>query len=434
MPPLSATLPSTASGKPTKVRFNVVGIMLLMAGVTYLDRVAIGVAAPKIREDLGLNAEQMSYVFSAFAIAYAAFEIPTAWWADRLGTRATLARIVLWWSAFTMATAGAWNYVSMLVARFLFGAGEAGAWPCMARTFARWIPISERGKILGVFFAGAHLSGALTPMLVLWMMQFMSWRAVFVIFGFVGVAWAIWWYAWFRNEPSEHKSVNAAEVEKITAGREAVRESHHGWEYWKILFTSKNAMLLCLAYMPTSASFYFCITWLPTYLAEKHGLAKTELGIFAGLPLFLSVFADLFGGVTTDSMVKKFGLRMGRVGVGVAGSILAAGFMFLAATVNHPQIAATCLALAVASTMFTLGASWGSCTDMGGQNVGVVSAAMNTAGQIASIPAPPLTVFLVAKFGNWNAPIYVMSAFFVVGTIAWTLIDPRKQVFAAKES
>jgi MFS family permease len=408
--------------------------MLAMAGVTYLDRVCIGVAAPQIRQDLGLSAEQMSWVFSSFAIAYAAFEIPTAWWADRLGTRSTLARIVIWWSAFTMVTAAAWNYASMLVARFLFGAGEAGAWPCMARTFARWIPTTERGKILGVFFAGAHLSGALTPMLVLWLMTFMSWRAIFVIFGFVGIAWAIWWYAWFRDEPSQHKSVNAAEVEKITAGRPAIVENHHGLEYWKILFTSRNAMALCLAYMPTSASFYFCITWLPTYLSEKHGLSKTELGIFAGLPLFLSVFGDLFGGVTTDSLVKRFGLRVGRVGVGVGGSVLAATFMFLAASINHPQAAATCLALAVASTMFTLGASWGSCTDMGGQNVGVVSAAMNTAGQIASIPAPILTTFLVAKFGNWNAPIYVMSLFFVVGTIAWTMVDPRKQVFGPKEA
>src|SRR5262245_49608940 len=121
MPPLSATLAATGTTPPTRVRYRVVGIMLLMAMVTYLDRVCISVAAPKIREELGLNAGQMSWVFTSFAIAYAAFEIPTAWWADRLGTRATLARIVLWWSGFTVATAAAWNYASMLVARFLFG-------------------------------------------------------------------------------------------------------------------------------------------------------------------------------------------------------------------------------------------------------------------------------------------------------------------------
>ncbi len=430
MAPLSA--PPITTQPATRVRYKVVGLMLVMAMITYLDRVAIGVAAPQIRADLSLSAQQMSWVFSSFAIAYALFEIPTARWADRLGTRTTLTRIVIWWSALTVGTAAAFNYWSMLIIRFLFGAGEAGAWPCMARTFARWIPLADRGKILGVFFAGAHMGGALTPMLVVWLLTMMSWRVIFVIFGLVGIGWAIWWYKWFRNEPGEHASVNAAEVAEITAGRQIGNESHGGLEYWKTLFTNRNTLALCLAYMPTSAAFYFCITWLPTFLSEKHGFSKTELGIFAGLPLFLSIFADLFGGAATDSAVKKFGLRLGRVGIGVLGNLVAATAMFMAAIVSQPQLAAICLSLAVAATMFTLGASWGCCQDMGGQNVGVVSAAMNTAGQVASIPSPLLVTYLVEKYSDWNAPLYVMGAFFVFGTICWTMIDPRKQVFATQ--
>ena len=185
MAPLSA--PPITTQPATRVRYKVVGLMLVMAMITYLDRVAIGVAAPQIRADLSLSAQQMSWVFSSFAIAYALFEIPTARWADRLGTRTTLTRIVIWWSAFTVGTAAAFNYWSMLIIRFLFGAGEAGAWPCMARTFARWIPLADRGKILGVFFAGAHMGGALTPMLVVWLLTMMSWRVIFVIFGLVGI-------------------------------------------------------------------------------------------------------------------------------------------------------------------------------------------------------------------------------------------------------
>src|SRR3954451_528070 len=188
---------------------------MTLAAVTYLDRVCISIVAPSIMRDLKLSQIQMSYVFSAFTLAYAIFEIPTARWADRIGSRKVLTRIVLWWSAFTMATAGASNYLALLVVRFLFGVGEAGAWPNAARVFARWIPARERGRVQGLFFAGAHLSGGLTPLLVAWMATFLHWRVIFLIFGAVGVVWAAAWYWWFRDEPRDHPSVNAAERDYI---------------------------------------------------------------------------------------------------------------------------------------------------------------------------------------------------------------------------
>src|SRR5258708_21183952 len=148
------------------VRNRVVAFTMALAAVTYLDRVCIAVLAPRISAELDLTRVQMSYVFSAFAVAYAAFGVPAAWWADRDGARRVLTRVVLWWSCFTMATAAAWNFVSLVVIRFLFGVGEAGAWPSVARVYSRWIPLAERGRIQGIFFAGAHLSGGLTPLAV----------------------------------------------------------------------------------------------------------------------------------------------------------------------------------------------------------------------------------------------------------------------------
>jgi MFS family permease len=156
--------------------------------ITYLDRACIATLAPGIIRDLGLSTVQMGYVFTVFQLAYALFEIPTARWADRKGTRAVLSRIVLWWSGLTAATGAAFSYPVLLGIRFLFGMGEAGAWPCVARTFSRWIPVRERGRVQGVFFAGAHLVGGLTPVLVLWLLTFMPWRMIFVCFG--AVAWS----------------------------------------------------------------------------------------------------------------------------------------------------------------------------------------------------------------------------------------------------
>src|SRR5688572_19200779 len=195
----------------TRVRRKVLAMTMVLAAITYLDRVAIGVTRPYIARDLNLNATQMGYVFSAFYLSYALFEIPTGWWGDKVGTRKVLTRIVCWWSAFTVLTGFAFNYPSLLAIRFLFGAGEAGAWPNVARTFSRWFPRRERGTVQGTFFMGAHLAGGLTPLLATALLVYMDWRTLFVLFGSVGFVWALAWYRWFRDSPAEHPAVSAAE-------------------------------------------------------------------------------------------------------------------------------------------------------------------------------------------------------------------------------
>jgi len=417
------------SARPTRARFVVVGFAVALAGVTYLDRACIGTLAPKIIADLHLTKDQMSVVFSVFALAYAAFEIPTAWWADRKGTRRVLTRIVLWWSAFTMATAAVWNHASLLVTQFLFGAGEAGAWPSVARTFSRWIPRAERGRVQGIFFAGAHLAGGVTPILVLTLLQFMNWRSVFALFGVLGLVWAAAWYRWFRNEPAEHPAVNSAELAKIMSDRGPEGGHHAGWAYWKRLLGHRNTLPLCLMYFPNSFGFYFCITWLPTYLKEKHGFDAASLGFFAGLPLILSVLGDLFGGVATDAATRRFGLRLGRAGVGATAYVLAGAAMITGGLVQQPVLAASLVALAVGASMFTLAASWSTCQDIGGKHAAVVSAAMNTTGQIGSVLCPLMVTFLLHRFDDWNAPLFVMGGLFLVGAICWGLVNPRKPIF-----
>lgn len=425
---LTQPLPHAAV-RPTRVRFRVVAFAVTLAMVTYLDRACIATLAPDIMRDLDLSKAEMSWVYSAFALAYAIFEIPTAWWADRSGTRRVLTRIVLWWSAFTMATAAAFNYGVMLAVRFLFGAGEAGAWPCVARTFSRWVPLTERGRVQGIFFSGAHLAGGLTPMLALTLAGLLGWRGVFVVFGLIGIVWAIAWHRWFRDDPAEHPAVNAAETALIVANRLTPVTDHEGWSYWRRLLGHRNTLALCLSYIPNSCAFYFCITWLPTYLKEKHGFAALSLGFFAGLPLIVSVVGDLFGGVATDSAVRRFGLRIGRAGVAGLGNLLAGIAMIGAALVHQPIAAIGLISLAVAATMFTLGATWCTCLDIGGRHVGVVSAAMNTAGQVGSFFCPPLVTALLAHYGDWNAPVLGIGALFLAGALCWCIIDPRDRVF-----
>lgn len=415
--------------RPTRIRYRVVAFALLLAMVTYLDRACISTLRSRISDEFGLKDVQMGLVFSAFSFSYAAFEIPTAMWADRIGTRAVLTRIVVWWSSFTMATAAAMGYRSLLVIRFLFGMGEAGAWPSVAKTFAHWIPRRQRGTIQGIFFAGAHLAGGLTPFITMFLLdQGLGWRIILVLFGSVGLIWAFFWRRWYRDDPAEHPGVNAAELQLIVAERDLGRGHHGGWDIWRRTIFNRNVLALCLMYFPNSVGFYFCITWLEKYLKTKHGFAGQQLALFMALPLIFSVFPDLFGGVTTDWAVRRFGLRLGRAGVGFLSYFVAGCVMLSATMVENSLIAATLIAVATASSMFLLGAAWGSCIEIGGDHAGVVSAAMNTAGQIASIISPVVIPLLAGKTEDWNAPIYLIGSLYLFGALCWCFIDPRRKV------
>jgi sugar phosphate permease len=317
----------------------------------------------------------------------------------------------------------------LLTIRFLFGMGEAGAWPCVARTFARWIPVRERGRVQGVFFAGAHLVGGLTPALVLWLLNFMSWRAIFVTFGTVGLVWVTIWHTWFRNDPSEHPSVNQAELQTIVAERPPDSGHSAGWEYWGRLIRNRNMLAMCIMYIPNCMIFYFCITWLPTYLKQRHGFDATALGIFAGLPLIVSMPGDLLGGLVTDRLAARYGLRIGRCGLGAVAYLIAGAALLAAAASSTPILAATLIALATGMTMFTLGAAWGTVIEMGRNHVGVVGATMNSVGNLAAMLNPLIVAYSVQWFNNWNLPLYLMGSLFLLGALCWMLVDPEQPVF-----
>jgi MFS family permease len=408
------------------VRYRVVAAAVALAGVTYLDRVCVGVLAPSIMADLHISEVQMSFVFSAFAAAYALFEMPTAWWGDRVGGRKVLTRIVVWWSAFTVLTAAATSYAMMLAVRFLFGAGEAGAWPNAARVFSRWIPLRERGRVQGIFFAGAHLAGGLTPGLVALIALYLPWRMVFVALGFVGIAWAAFWYAWFRDEPREHRAVNSAEADLIEKTRGLPPASGHAGT-WSEVFRIPSLLPLCLQYVANSYGYYFFITWLPTYLAKARGMSSAELAVFSGLPLTLSAIADVTGGFTTDALCLRFGVRLGTCGVGVLSYALAAAAMVAGTLASNPRIGGTLIAVGGAFSMFTLAPSWSTAIGLGGRNTALLSSVMNTSGQVGAFFSPLVLAFLVDRTGNWSQPLHVLSGLYLMAAVCWLLIRPERQ-------
>jgi MFS transporter, ACS family, glucarate transporter len=399
---------------------------LALAVITYLDRVAISSAAPAIRSELGLSLIQMGWAFSVFTFAYAAFEIPSGWLGDITGPRRVLTRIVLWWSAFTMLTGAAWNFVSLLVVRFMFGVGEAGAFPNISKSFSNWFPVSERGNAHGVIFMGTRLGGALAPPLIVLMMGVIGWRAAFVVFGAIGVIWCVFWSRWFRDDPATHPSVNSAELDLIVHGlppRAPLPPLG-----WRQLF-SGNVILLCLMYFTMPYTLYFNLTWLPTYLKEVRGFTVKEAGYVAGAVLLAGAIANWIGGRLTDSLTRKYGVRVGR-SIGAVTLPLSGLVLLAAAQAENRLVAAALFALTLGIADLCVSACWAMCHDIGGPRAGTIGGAMNTVGNIGGAISPLVVGYTVQWWQSWTLPFYITAGVYVAGGIFTLLVDPRKPLWA----
>jgi MFS family permease len=293
--------------RPTKVRKVVLLMLVLLSVVTYLDRICINAAAPAMTEELGMTTSQLGWVFSVFAIAYGIFEIPGGWMGDRFGPRIVLTRIVVWWSAFTALTGVVTGYWQLLAVRFLFGAGEAGAYPNSSCAISRWFPAHERARSHGWVWMASRLGGAASPLIVLPLLTMFGWRSVFYIFSTFGIVWAVVWWIWFRNFPTEKPGVNQAEIELI--GYEKARG--HSLKFGQAV-RSRNLWLVMLMYHTYCYGAYWFVAWTMKYLVEEKGFDTATAAGFTSLPFILGAIANFAGGYASDGLVKKIGLKWGR--------------------------------------------------------------------------------------------------------------------------
>jgi len=408
--------------RPTRARRTMLAFALGAMAVAYLDRVCISTAAPAIKADLGLDDAQMGYVFSAFTLAYALFEVPSGWLADRFGSRLMLTRIVLWWSAMTAATGAAQGFASLVTLRWLFGMGEAGVLPSLTRAFGRWLPARERGGAFGLTLMAAALGGAATQPLVVALLAHFSWRQAFPIFGAVGVVYAAAWFAWFRDDPRAHRSVNAAEVAVIGGGPPAA----HPAVPWGKLVRSRNLAALCAMYFGAIYGWYFYLTWLPTYLLRARGFELAAVGWLAALPLLGIATGSLVGGLLADVLTRRWGARIGLRTPGVVGLPLAALAIVAAALAQDPRTSAWCLAAAAGLAALGVAPGWSVCIAIGGRHAGVVSGAMNTFGNLGGATSPVVVGWCLTLWGSWEAPLYTVAGFYLFAALCWLGVDPTE--------
>ena len=421
-------------------RWYILVLICVMYLITYLDRVNISTAAPVISKEFGFDRITMGVIFSAFVWAYAIFQVPGGWLSDRFGARPVLATIVAYWSVMTAATAAATGALSFIVIRFLFGVGEAGAFPGATRAMQLWYPRSERGFVQGITHSASRLGAAIAPPLVVLIMTNLGWRSVFYICGAAGLVWAVWWFISYRNLPEEHGMVNRAELGHIRGidekgqVKEAYIEKKAASVPWGTLMKSPNMWAIMCAYFTYVYCLWIFLSWLPSYLVDFRHFTLLKVGIFASLPLFAGVIGDTVGGLATDWLLKTTGnTKFARRSVAIVGMIGCCVFIVPAALTADAYTAVYCLTAAMFFLECTIGPSWAVPMDVGGKYSGTVSGMMNMAGNIGGALSPLVFGFL-AQGGNWQAPFIVAAALLVAGSAVWLFwLDPDRHVLPASE-
>ena len=418
---------SSATGAATRVRYVVLLLTVAAYMITYLDRVLLSAAVPSIQKELGFSLVTMGWVLGAYQIAYAVFQIPGGWLGDRFGARWSLAGVVVWWSVFTAVTALTWSAASMAVCLFLFGMGEAGAFPIATRSLSRWMLPSERGFAQGATHAGSRLGGALTPVLAVFLMSQFGWRMPFITFALVGIVWAAVWFGFYRDTPGEHPKTNDAERQLI-AGAIGAAPGRSASVPWRQILSQRQIWLLCAMYCCYGYDIGIFLTWFPKYLQASRGFDLQRMGLFASLPLLAGFVGDLCGGMFSDYLVRRSGnLKLARRRVAISGFLLTAFTIPPACFASDPMVSVVFFCIAVFGLELTVGVSWAITLDIGGNYAGSVSAVMNTLGNIGAAAAAALTGYIVANSG-WQAAFLVLAVLALLAAILSSQIDASRRL------
>ncbi len=401
--------------QPTRARYWVVVFALALAMIMYIQRVAISQAIVPISADLHLNKAQTGMVLGAFGLSYALFEIPMGLLGDKLGVRRVLSQLVLLWSICLAMTGWVWNLTSLWIMRFLFGAGEAGCFPNLTRMLSAWLPVGERVKAQAVMWAFGRWGGALAPPVAFFVIHNFGWRMGFGILALLGAAWVLAFLPWFRNDPAEHKSVNKAELAMLEASRALVLHDH-GMPWYRLLM-QRDIAFLGLQYFGFSYTWYFYVTWLPTWLQQSRGLTPGIAAGYAMIPLALGGLGSIVSGFLPLWVPRKW--------VAFGGFCATAVLIFIIPSIPGVALPMALMGLASFASDLTMPISWNTCVEIGKQYTATVSSTMNMLGNFAGFVAPVVFgLILQHTNNNWAIVMYTMAAAAIVSASCWLFLEP----------
>ena len=419
----------TLTTRPSRIRWLILALLFLISVVTYIDRVNISVTARQMMPAYGMTDQEMGWVFSAFVVGYALFQIPGGWLADRWGVRVVLTGALLWWSICTAFTAmvAATSLASLfgvvgalMLVRFSLGVGEAVALPAFNRAVTNWLPADRRGLGIGIAIGGIGLGSAMTPPIAAWVMVNWGWPTVFFLASLLGIGMAILWWLLSRNHPHQHPWVNTGEQALLTRVPTAATIAVP----WRTFGRTPTIWWLVLSYSCLGYVAYVYLSWFYLYLVNVRGFDVLRGGFYASAPfLAMLVFCPL-GGWVTDRLASSYGLTTGRTVAGMTGMVLAGCAIALGGVVDSPFLAITSLSFGAGWLYFAVGAYWASTTDLSKAHAGTLSGIMNTGANIGGAISPTLTPWLANQWG-WPVSLGVAAAIAIVGGILWLKSSPE---------
>ena len=426
--------PGRMSMEPaSRVRYFLAFWLFILSGVAFLDRTNISITGLQISHEYNIGNQELGWVFSAFLLGYAGFQIPAGWLAARFGPRRVLTLGVLSWCAATAATAmlppGIGHALLLLIMiRLALGAGESVIYPAANQFVARWVPFQERGFINGLILAGVGAGSGLTPPLLTWLITRYGWQAAFWFSSVVGLAVCVVWWQIARDTPEEHPAVSPEELREIHEGL-AYRPQGHSSSVaavisWRAIFRRRDLAALIIGYFSFGYIAWIFFSWFFLYLTQVRGFDLNASAYFAMLPFLSMTICCLAGGVLSDRLTRRFGLRVGRCWLAAASQIITAGFLLFGSRVHNPSLAGLILAGGAGALYISQSSFWSVSVDIAGPSTGVFSSIVNTGGQIGGAATASLTPW-IAQHYSWTTSFAVAAALAVLSALCWLTVHPE---------
>jgi ACS family glucarate transporter-like MFS transporter len=436
-----------SAAKLYRVRFFLAFLLFALSGISFLDRTNISIAGIQIGEEFGLGNQRLGWIFSAFLIGYAGFQVPAGWLAARYGPRKMLTLSTLWWGVSTALVAvlpsSLPNAIFLLIMiRLMLGAGESVMYPAANQFVARWIPVRERGLINGLIFAGVGAGSGLTPPMLNWIISHDGWRGAFYFSSLLGIAVGILWWVTARDTPAEQPNISGLELGEIESGLRVVRvpngefqdESRHRAEInWRKLLGRRDLPALMLGYFCFGYVSWIYFSWFFLYMAQVRGFELKASAQISMLPFLSMTFCCLAGGALSDWLTQKGGLRIGRCWTATGALLLTGTFLLLGSRAQSPLNAGLILACGAGALYISQSSFWSVAIDIADQSSGVFSSMVNMGGQIGGAVTASLTPWIAQHFG-WTASFAVAAAVAALGGLCWLFVHPEQPLIFAPKS
>jgi nitrate/nitrite transporter NarK len=415
------------------MRYLLLTFLCLITLIAYVQRTAMNGATQDIEASLKINSEDLGLVMGAWYLAYAVFQLPSGWLADRLGSKSALVVLSILWSLMTGLAGLAGGYPALLLFWGLMGGLQAGIFPSSTKAIGATFPRTEQAFASGMLACFMGLGAALAPAVTARLLGQLSWEMIFALYAVPGLVWAVL-FTLIVPHPDD------PEAERPPPKVEEESDDWHALPpvaapvippiRWTKLVTDRHMLLLCFQQFLRAGGMVFFFTWFARFLRETKGLTATDAGELASFPPFAGAFGGLCGGLISDWVLRRTdNPRLARQGMTFAALLGCTAVAAVAYFVADPHLAVFLISIGTFCGMASGVSAYALAISYGGKRVATVFATMNMCGNLGATLFPIAVGLLVKYTGNWNYALLLFVAMFGIAAVCWAVLNPKGTLF-----